>query len=133
MTFHHIGFVVKAIKHSAPEFSASLMAEWDGAIVADPLQSVSVAFLYPRSPGMAVVELVEPLGSESPVSRFLAKGGGLHHLCYEVDSLDKQLEWCRTAGDWIVREPVPAVAFNQRRIAWVYTRQHLLLEFLETR
>jgi len=133
VTFHHIGFVVKAIEKSAPDFAASVLSDWDGSIIVDPLQDVRVTFLQPRSPDMPVVELVEPLDSQSPVFQFLSKGGGLHHLCYQVDSLGEHLERCRAAGDFIVREPVPAVAFNQRRIAWVYTKQRLLLEYLEAK
>ena len=131
MRFHHIGFVVKAIERSVADFTVSLMADWDGTIVVDPLQAVRVTFLHMRRMGMPSVELVEPLHARSPVSRFLAKGGGLHHLCYQVRSLDQQLEWRRANGEFIVQEPVPAVAFAQRRIAWVYTKQKLLLELLE--
>jgi methylmalonyl-CoA/ethylmalonyl-CoA epimerase len=35
------------------------------------------------------IELLEPLGEASPIARFLARspGGGLHHLCYEVEDI----------------------------------------------
>jgi len=131
MTFHHIGIAVKTIDQSAPDFLTSFLADWDGVITTDPVQRVRVCFLYPRIAGMPVIELIEPLDSQSPVSRFLAKGGALHHFCFEVDLLDQHLECYRGNGDVIVQEPVPAVAFNQRRIAWVYTKQRMLLEFLE--
>jgi methylmalonyl-CoA/ethylmalonyl-CoA epimerase len=74
--------------------------------------------------------LLEPASEASPVTDFLKKGGGLHHLCYEVESLDKQLEFSQTIGAMIVGPPLPAVAFAGRRIAWVYTKGRLLLEFL---
>jgi methylmalonyl-CoA epimerase len=45
------------------------------------------------------IELVEPATSDSPVSAFLAKrGGGLHHLAYRVDSVERALEALKAAG-----------------------------------
>jgi methylmalonyl-CoA/ethylmalonyl-CoA epimerase len=62
---------------------------------------------------------------------FLKRGGGLHHLCYEIDDLEDQLALSRAQGGLVVRQPLPAVAFEGRRIAWVYTRNKLLVEYLE--
>jgi methylmalonyl-CoA/ethylmalonyl-CoA epimerase len=49
-----------------------------------------------------------------------------------VKSLDRQLEDSKGMGGVIVRPPLPAVAFEDRRIAWVFTRERLLVEFLES-
>jgi methylmalonyl-CoA/ethylmalonyl-CoA epimerase len=65
------------------------------------------------------------------VQNFLKRGGGLHHLCYEVDSLSAQLQLSRSLGGLVVRQPCPAVAFGGRQIAWVYTADKLLTEYLE--
>jgi methylmalonyl-CoA/ethylmalonyl-CoA epimerase len=130
-TFHHYGFVVKSIDGAVKNFAESLDANWDGKIIHDPLQVVRVTFLQPRTPGNPVVELIEPAGDRSPVLGFLKRGGGLHHLCYEVDDLEKQLEIARSMGMLVTRPPRPAVAFDGRRIAFVYTKHLLLLELLE--
>jgi methylmalonyl-CoA/ethylmalonyl-CoA epimerase len=55
----------------------------------------------------------------------------LHHLCYEIEDLENQLALSRAQGGLVVKPPLPAVAFAGRRIAWVYTRNKLLLEYLE--
>jgi methylmalonyl-CoA/ethylmalonyl-CoA epimerase len=130
-TLHHIGFVVASIQSAAAGFVRSLALEWDGRIIHDPLQTVYVSFFHPALAGNAVIELVEPEGNGSAVHKFLQRGGGLHHLCYEVDSLERQLERTRANRDLIVRPPQPAVAFDGRRIAWTYTRNQLLVEYLE--
>ena len=130
-TFHHIGFVVASIQASVQGFLDSLHAEWDGTIFHDPNQDVRVTFLRGKGPANPVLELVEPAGAKSPVIPFLKRGGGLHHLCYEIENLEKQLALSRSQGGLVVRPPLPAVAFKGRRIAWVYTRNKLLLEFLE--
>jgi len=128
---HHIGFVVSSIEESAEAFALSIGATWDRNIVFDPSQMVHVTFLQGHNPADPLIELIDPGGAESPVSRFLQRGGGLHHLCYEVRDLESHLRSCHSVGTIIIRQPVPAVAFGGRRIAWAITRKRLLVEFLE--
>jgi methylmalonyl-CoA/ethylmalonyl-CoA epimerase len=128
---HHVGYVVRSITEVADRFAQSVAASWDQKIFQDPLQDAKVTFLAAIVQEFPLVELVEPVSEGSPVANFLKRGGGLHHLCYEVESLDKHLEFSRTIGGKIVRPPLPAVAFDGRRIAWVYTKDRLLLEFLD--
>lgn len=85
-TFHHVGYVVKSIAEVGEEFARSLGAEWGGEIIHDPLQEAKVTFMFWGSRQGPALELVEPAGDNSPLYRFLAKGGGLHHVCYEVGS-----------------------------------------------
>ncbi len=131
LRLHHVGFVVANIETAMPGFLRSLAAEWDGQVFLDPLQKVRVAFLATRAQDPAI-ELVEPAADDSPVSRFLQeRGGGLHHVCYEVADLEQQLIELRSRGALIVKRPLPAVAFGGRRIAWVITSEKLLVELLE--
>lgn len=133
MRLHHVGYVVRSIEEIAVRFAQSVGASWNHEIVQDPLQDARVSFLAGLAQEFPLIELVEPGSENSPVANFLKRGGGLHHLCYEVESLDRQLEYSRTIGGKIVRPPLPAVAFDGRRIAWVFTKDRLLLEFLDAR
>ena len=128
---HHLGFVVKSISDVAEEFAASISAHWDGEITHDPIQRVRVSFFEPVDYRNPVFELVEPAGDDSPVSNFLKKGGGLHHVCYEIDDLEQGLQEARRAGLMTVALPAPAVAFGGRRIAWICSKRRLLVELLE--
>jgi methylmalonyl-CoA/ethylmalonyl-CoA epimerase len=128
---HHVGFAVASIAAVGEAFARCLGVRWDGTIIHDPLQQARVAFLQCGSSRGPSLELIEPSGDESPLHRFLTKGGGLHHVCYEVDSVRAQLEQSRAAGCLIVKPPLPAVAFAGRHVAWVYTCQKLLVEYLE--
>jgi methylmalonyl-CoA/ethylmalonyl-CoA epimerase len=128
---HHIGYVVPRISDAAPRFIASLQMTWDGEVFHDPAQTVRVTFLRQASAEEPMIELVEPASPQSRVNSFLKRGGGLHHLCYETDSLSSQLQVVLAAGAVLVLEPTPAVAFNGRKIAWIYTREKLLVEYLE--
>ena len=130
LSLHHVGFVVADIAHSISGFAQSVGAAWDGMISEDPHQRVKVAFLVVRNQD-AQIELVEPVGPASPVREFLQKGGGLHHVCYEVDDLEEELSAFRSRRALIAKRPKPAVAFHGRRIAWVLTAEKLLIELLE--
>jgi methylmalonyl-CoA/ethylmalonyl-CoA epimerase len=130
-SFHHFGFVVPSIHDTVNSFAESMAVDWDREIIHDPNQGVRVTFLCGKNPDDPLIELVEPAGDGSPVSSFLKRGGGLHHVCYLVDSLDQQLEECRTRHSLVVRPPLPAAAFGGRRIAWTYTKNKLLVEYLE--
>jgi len=99
----------------------------------DPIQRSRVAFLDLPGPGAVRLELVEPAAPDSPVAQFLKKGGGLHHLCYEVDDLQEQILWMKSQRAVLIRSPRPAVAFGGRRIAWMRTPDALLIEYLERR
>lgn len=130
LRLHHVGFIVASIDATAGSFARSLNGSWGGEVFHDPIQKVAVTFL--SSPGTDVqIELVEPAAGDSPVRAFLNKGGGLHHLCYEVVNCDDMLSVMRQRRARIVKRPQPAVAFNGSRIAWVLTAENLLLEFLE--
>lgn len=130
-TLHHFGFVVASISESQTGFSRFYGGAPWSVTVHDPIQRVRVAFLQPPG-GSAQIELVEPAADDSPVKRFLGKGGGLHHLCYEVPDIESTLEAARDSGAYVVSPPSPAVAFGGRRIAWVMTPERLLVEFLES-
>ena len=117
--FHHIGLAVNVIA----EVCSSCAPTYD------PVQRVNVAFVNLNG---CPVELVEPAAENSPVSATLEKGGKLLHLCYEVDDLDAALQACRQHAFHIIRPPAPAAAFNQHRIAFVFSRAVGLVELLES-
>jgi methylmalonyl-CoA/ethylmalonyl-CoA epimerase len=94
----------------------------------DPTQRVRVAFLRMHD---LTVELVEPVSEDSPVRRSLAQGTKLLHTCFEVGSIDAAVQAGRDAGFRLIRPPTPAVAFDGRRIAWVFSPEFGLVELLE--
>jgi methylmalonyl-CoA/ethylmalonyl-CoA epimerase len=130
LRLHHVGFVVSDIQKSIEGFRNALGMSWDGAIYMDPKQKVKVTFLA-TGPACALIELIEPASGDSPVAKFLEKGGGQHHLCYEVDDIEKALAEFKSRKASIVQRPCPAVAFEGRRIAWFVTPERLIVELLE--
>jgi methylmalonyl-CoA/ethylmalonyl-CoA epimerase len=133
LTLHHIGCVVDSIEQRAESYRLALGAAAVSRIFDDPIQRSRVAFLDLPAPGSVQLELIEPSAPDSPVARFLEKGGGLHHLCYEVDDLPAQIQWMKSQRALLIRSPKPAVAFGGRMIAWMRTADALLIEYLERR
>jgi methylmalonyl-CoA/ethylmalonyl-CoA epimerase len=82
-----------------------------------PDQKVNVLVTYA---GSQRIELVEPAAPDSPVSRFLAqRGGGLHHIAYEVDDLEAALARLKQSGVRLIDEH-PRPGAHGTRIAFVY-------------
>lgn len=131
-SLHHIGYVVPSIAESLERWQATLSVVSVSAIFRDDIQRAQVLFLEFASGG-PTLELVEPVGGDSPVAGFLQKGGGLHHLCFEVDDLQEQIRRVKARRGMLLRRPQPAVAFGGRQIAWMITRDKLLVEYLQRR
>lgn len=56
----------------------------------------------------ATIELLEPVGNKGAIAKFLEKKGeGIHHICYEVDDINKKIESLKKKGIDIIGEPVP--------------------------
>jgi methylmalonyl-CoA/ethylmalonyl-CoA epimerase len=66
------------------------------------------------------VELLRPLGDETPVGRFLAKRGpGLHHVAYQVSDIDAALDGAREAGLRLIDES-PRTGIRGSRVAFLH-------------
>ncbi len=133
MRFHHLGVAVRSLDKAVACYRDLFAYRVLSGPCDDPIQRVTVCFLgADLDPGFRV-ELVAPLGEDSPLGNLLKRNVGAYHACYEVDDLDAALDRLRAAGCRIVAEPVPAVAFAGRRIAWLYTPVYQLVELLECR
>ncbi len=98
----------------------------------DPIQRVSVNFLTTQEQDAVEIELIAPLTEDSPIRATLAKGGGAaYHLCFETADLNRALAHAVQQKCLIVSQPAPAVAFDGRRIAWIYTKSRQLFELVE--
>ena len=79
------------------------------------------------------VELLAPLGDDTPVGRFLAKHGpGLHHVAYQVGDIDGTLDALRTAGLKLIDEQ-PRTGIRGSRVAFLHPRSSggVLTEIVE--
>ncbi len=70
--------------------------------------------------GEGHVELLAPLGPDTPVGKYLAKRGpGIHHVAYAVEDIDAELERLREAGLRLIDE-TPRVGIRNSRVAFLH-------------
>ncbi|HWC08368.1 MAG TPA: methylmalonyl-CoA epimerase [Solirubrobacterales bacterium] len=68
------------------------------------------------------VELLAPLGPDTPVGKFMAKNGaGLHHVAYAVDDIDATLEQLTAAGIKLI-DTKPRIGIRESRVAFLHPR-----------
>ncbi len=66
------------------------------------------------------VELLRPLGEDTPVGKFLAKRGpGLHHVAYQVPDIEATLDGLRAAGIRLIDE-TPRIGIRGSRVAFLH-------------
>ena len=83
-----------------------------------PSQKATVAFL---PVGDSEVELVQPASEESGLGKFLAeRGGGMHHLCFEVDDITAKLEELKAKGVRLINET--PMDLPGRKMAFVHPK-----------
>ena len=132
LRFKHLGVAVADIGTALPVYEALFGYRLLNGPFADPIQEVTVCFVGSGDPGDMVLELVAPLGEDSPIRQILAKGVSAYHACYEVCDIEQSVADVRVKGCVVVGKPVPAVAFQGRRIAWIYTPTRQLIELVES-
>ncbi|MFH1606870.1 MAG: VOC family protein [Nanoarchaeota archaeon] len=112
-TFHHLGLAVSSIDENLDK-------------TYDPIQKVTVAFVDMNG---IKVELIQPESEKSPARNFIGKG--IYHVCFEVKDIDDCIDKAEKDGLKCISSPVPAKAFNNRKIAWLISRKYGLIELVQ--
>ncbi len=95
-----------------------------------PEQGTRVIFLNGRN---AEIELLVPLGPETPVGKFLAKRGpGMHHVCFVVEDLEAAMAEAKARGLELIDEE-PRIGAKGKRLAFVHPKSAhgVLIELCE--
>jgi methylmalonyl-CoA/ethylmalonyl-CoA epimerase len=128
--FHHVGIAVRDLSKAIPVYRTLLDYDLKSGPFDDPIQNVSVCFLS-HGERDTLIELVAPLGPNSPVDRTLKNGGGPYHICYEVPDIEAAIRRLTGQGAFLISGPVPAAGLEMREIAWLMTEADLLVELLQ--
>ncbi|MSR01757.1 MAG: methylmalonyl-CoA epimerase [Gemmatimonadetes bacterium] len=124
----HIGVAVADIDQSLAFYREVLGLEpHHGPEERDGATIVSLSF------GESEVELLQPIGPDGPIAKFLAKRGpGIHHVCYRVIDLDAALARCRAAGYRLIDDQ-PRIGVGGKRIAFIHPQATtgILIELTE--
>jgi methylmalonyl-CoA/ethylmalonyl-CoA epimerase len=113
---HHVGFAVgnldEAVQMYERLFGATL--EHRERLDEQGVESASMRV------GSDLIELVAPLGDDTPVGRFLTKRGpGMHHVAYEVDDIGEALAELAAAGAALI-DSEPRRGISGLQIAFVH-------------
>jgi len=116
--FDHAGIAVRSITDAVKGVEKT----------EDPIQKVRVAFININN---FRIELIEPITEKSPITNLLDKGQSLYHLCFRVPDIKEALETARKHGFHCIARTVPAKAFNDNKVAWVFSKIYGLFEIIE--
>lgn len=136
---HHIGFVA-ADGGRTVEVMAGLGLKAVGSGRVDPVQKVRATFVDLTGEEEIFLEILEPTAEDSPVTRLADKGGGLHHLCFEVGDIEAVCRSMEEQGFRWLTGPVDCSGFDRSfprsnpgrtRIAFWLLPVKLLIELVE--
>jgi methylmalonyl-CoA epimerase len=112
----HVGIAVEAIDPSLGLFEGTFGLTVSHREIVDQ-QGVEALLL---DIGDSHLELLAPLGPETPVGRFLAKRGpGLHHLAYRVPDVAAALSACKAQGLRVI-DDTPRTGIRNSQVAFLH-------------
>ena len=117
---NHVAIVVPDLAAAAARYRDALGAEVS-APLALPEHGVTVVFVELPN---GKIELLEPLGADSPVRGFLDKhpSGGMHHLCYEVDDIIAARDRLRGAGARVLGDGEPKTGAHDKPVLFLHPK-----------
>jgi methylmalonyl-CoA/ethylmalonyl-CoA epimerase len=117
---NHVAIVVPDLATAA-----SLYRDTLGARVSppQPLPAHGVTVVFVELPNTKI-ELLEPLGAESPVRGFLEKNpaGGMHHVCYEVDDIIAARDRLRASGARTLGDGEPRLGAHDKPVLFLHPK-----------
>jgi len=128
---NHVAIAVPDLQSASHQYKTTL-----GATISEPIeipeQGVTVVFIeLPNTK----IELLEPLGENSPIAGFLEKNpsGGIHHICYEVDDILKARDKLQADGVRVLGDGEPKIGAHGKPVLFLHPKdfQGTLIELEE--
>ena len=120
---NHVAIVVPDLSKAKSIYEDVL-----GAKVSDvkPLAEHGVSTLFVDL-GSTKIELLHPLGDGSPISTFLEKNpnGSIHHLCFEVRSIQEAVKSLTEKGLRILGDGVPKIGAHGKLVVFLHPKDFL--------
>jgi methylmalonyl-CoA/ethylmalonyl-CoA epimerase len=117
---NHVAIATKNIEAAAKVYRDTLGAKVS-APVPQPDHGVTTVFVeLPNTK----IELLEPLGENSPIAKFLEKNpsGGMHHVCYEVDDIYAARDRMRSEGANITGTGEPRIGAHGKPVIFLHPK-----------
>jgi methylmalonyl-CoA/ethylmalonyl-CoA epimerase len=117
---NHVAIAVPDIGKAAAIYRDVLGAEVSPA-VPQPEHGVTTVFItLPNTK----IELLEPLGENSPIAKFLERNpdGGMHHLCYEVSDIGAARDALKARGMRVLGEGEPKTGAHGKPVLFLHPK-----------
>jgi methylmalonyl-CoA/ethylmalonyl-CoA epimerase len=118
--FNHVAIAVPDLEAATRMYKDVLGAKVS-APQAEPAHGVTVVFVeLPNTK----VELLYPLGDKSPIKGFLDKnpGGGVHHVCYEVEDIYAAREQLKSQGARVLGDGEPKIGAHGNPVLFLHPK-----------
>ena len=117
---NHIAIAVSDLAATSAKYR-DLLGASVGAPQALPDHGVTVVFI---DTGNTKVELLEPLGDNSPIAGFLTKspGGGMHHICFEVPDLTAATAQLVAGGARVLGDGSPKTGAHGKLVIFLHPK-----------
>lgn len=117
---NHVAIAVKDLAAATALYRDTL-----GARVSQPLPQAEhgVTVVFVELPNTKV-ELLEPLGAESPIAKFLERNpdGGIHHICYEVDDILAARDRLKATGARVLGSGEPRIGAHGKPVLFLHPK-----------
>jgi methylmalonyl-CoA/ethylmalonyl-CoA epimerase len=117
---NHVAIAVRDIAAASKVYRDTL-----GANVSDgvPLPEHGVTTVFVTLPNTKI-ELLEPLGENSPIAKFLERNadGGIHHICYEVDDIIAARDHLTARGARVLGDGTPKIGAHGKPVLFLHPK-----------
>ena len=120
---NHVAIAVRDIASAAKLYRDTLGAEVS-ASVPQPAHGVTTVFItLPNTK----IELLEPLGENSPIAKFLERNpdGGIQHGCYEVDDIVAARDRLKADGARVLGDGQPKIGAHGKPVLFLHPKDFL--------
>ena len=117
---NHIAIAVPDMEQAKQEWEQKLSVNMSDPLP-QPEHGVTVIFI---ELGCTKIELLEPLGEASPISRFLEQNpdGGMHHICFEVVDILKARDHLLTNGARVLGDGTPKIGAHGKPVLFIHPK-----------
>jgi methylmalonyl-CoA/ethylmalonyl-CoA epimerase len=129
---NHVALAVPDLDTACAQYRRMLGATLS-APQALPEHGVTVVFITLEN---TKIELLEPLGDDSPIAAFLAKNpsGAMHHICYEVADILKARDNLKAGGARVLGDGQPKIGAHGKKVLFLHPKDFMgtLIELEES-
>lgn len=120
---NHVAIAVRDIRAASEVYRTTLGAD---VTIPEALPEHGVTVVFINLPNTKI-ELLEPLGAESPIARFLEKNpdGGIHHVCYEVDDIGAARDRLVRNGARVLGSGEPKIGAHGKPVLFLHPKDFL--------